>query len=111
MIYELIAIIAPVFVCAALGYGWARLGRPYDTEFVTTLVTNIGAPCLEIHKIAAGRHFLPAFNAGSPNFQIIALGGGKTQIAGGEVQNPIGETQELKHLLGIPDQRLQFLIG
>ena len=53
MIYELIAIIAPVFVCAALGYGWARLERPYDTEFVTTLVTNIGAPCLVFYTLSS----------------------------------------------------------
>src|SRR3546814_2853420 len=42
---QLAAIIAPVFVCAAIGYLWARLRRPFETEFVTALVTNIGTPC------------------------------------------------------------------
>src|SRR5262245_6874196 len=42
----LAAIIAPVLVCCGLGYLWARLGRPFDTQFATALVTNIGTPCL-----------------------------------------------------------------
>lgn len=46
MINELIAVIAPTFICAALGYGWARKGLDYPVEFVTRLVMNIGAPCL-----------------------------------------------------------------
>lgn len=46
MLGQLAAIIAPVFVCAAIGYLWARLRRPFETEFVTALVTNIGTPCL-----------------------------------------------------------------
>jgi predicted permease len=46
MILELFNIIAPVLVCAATGYGWARLGQPFETPFVTSLVTNVGAPCL-----------------------------------------------------------------
>ncbi len=61
MIYELIAIIAPVFVCAAIGYGWARLGRPYDAEFVTTLVTNIGAPCLVFYTLSSVEIDVEAF--------------------------------------------------
>ncbi len=46
MIADLFAIIAPVFLCAALGFVWVKMRRPYDTEFVTTLVTNFGTPCL-----------------------------------------------------------------
>jgi predicted permease len=48
MYLELFNIIAPVVVCAAIGYGWARLGFPFETPFVTTLVTNIATPCLII---------------------------------------------------------------
>jgi predicted permease len=39
-------IVAPIYLIAGLGYGWARLGRGYDTRFITDLVMNIGAPCL-----------------------------------------------------------------
>lgn len=46
MILELFNIVAPVVVCAAIGYSWARLGLPFETPFVTSLVTNIAAPCL-----------------------------------------------------------------
>jgi len=41
-------IIAPVFVVAAIGFGWARAGMPFDTEFTTTLVSNLSFPCLII---------------------------------------------------------------
>ena len=46
MFEQLIAITAPVMICAAIGYTWARLGRPYNTEMVTHLVSSIGVPCL-----------------------------------------------------------------
>ncbi|MAG96338.1 MAG: AEC family transporter [Alphaproteobacteria bacterium] len=46
MIGELFAIVAPVFCGAGIGFIWARLERPYDTEFVTTLTYNVGTPCL-----------------------------------------------------------------
>jgi predicted permease len=46
MFNQLFAIIAPILICAGLGYGWARKGIDYPVEFVTRLVMNIGAPCL-----------------------------------------------------------------
>ena len=46
MLIEIFSIIAPVFVCAILGYTWVRTGHAFETPFVSKLVTNIGAPCL-----------------------------------------------------------------
>jgi len=46
MLSELFAVIAPILICAGLGYGWARKGIDYPVDFVTRLVMNIGAPCL-----------------------------------------------------------------
>lgn len=46
MYSQLIPILAPVFIVALLGYGWARLALPFDREFVTGIVMNIGVPCL-----------------------------------------------------------------
>ncbi len=46
MFAELFSIIAPVFICAGIGFLWARSGQPYDTVLVSSLITNIGAPCL-----------------------------------------------------------------
>ena len=46
MLGELLAIVAPVYICAGLGYGWVKSGRPFDTAMVTDLIVNVGAPCL-----------------------------------------------------------------
>ena len=46
MFEQLVSIIAPVLICAAIGYGWAHKGRPFNTEMVTHLVTAVGVPCL-----------------------------------------------------------------
>ncbi len=43
---QLFGIIAPVFICAGLGYAWIKTDRPFDSAFVTAVVTNVGAPCL-----------------------------------------------------------------
>lgn len=49
---DLFAIIAPVFVCAVIGYGWARRGMPFDNEFTTSLTSNIAIPCLIVGTLA-----------------------------------------------------------
>ena len=51
MYRQLIPIIAPVALCALLGFGWARSKVPFDREFVTRIVMNIGAPCLILDGI------------------------------------------------------------
>jgi len=43
---QLFSIISPVMICAIIGYTWAYLGRPYNTEMVTHLVSTVGVPCL-----------------------------------------------------------------
>lgn len=51
MYQQLIPIIAPVLFCALLGYGWARSGFPFEREFLTRLIMNIGVPCLILNSI------------------------------------------------------------
>ena len=51
LIGQLFTIIAPVLICVAVGYAWARLGRPFDPGFATSLVSSIGAPCLIFHAL------------------------------------------------------------
>lgn len=46
MLYELFTIIAPVFICSALGIVWSRARMPFDNEFVTRLMTEVATPCL-----------------------------------------------------------------
>ena len=44
-IAQLANIVVPVFICVGLGILWARVGTPFDTRLITSLVYNIGAPC------------------------------------------------------------------
>ncbi|MCX7646374.1 MAG: AEC family transporter [Rhodobacteraceae bacterium] len=39
-------IVAPVFLLAAVGYAWVRLGFEYRVEFVTRLAMTLSVPCL-----------------------------------------------------------------
>jgi malate permease and related proteins len=48
---ELVSIIAPVFVCAALGFAWSRSGKPIATTTLSDLVVYVGAPCLIFHTL------------------------------------------------------------
>lgn len=46
MFITIFSVIAPVFLCAALGYLWVKKGIAFDTPFVSKLVLEVGAPCL-----------------------------------------------------------------
>ncbi|MEO9899683.1 AEC family transporter [Nisaea sp.] len=46
MLYQLFTIIVPVFICAGIGYAWARLKLQFDNETITSLVTLVGTPSL-----------------------------------------------------------------
>jgi predicted permease len=52
LIADIVAVIAPVFVIAALGYGWARAKLPFDGSFVTTFMINVATPCLVFSTLA-----------------------------------------------------------
>jgi predicted permease len=52
MFNELFAVIAPILICAGVGYAWARKGVDYPVDFVTRLVMNIGAPCLIVSSFS-----------------------------------------------------------
>ena len=51
MLYQLFTIVVPVFICAAIGFFWAKSGRHYDTEMVTSLVSAIGVPTLVLSTL------------------------------------------------------------
>jgi malate permease and related proteins len=46
LVVEVAQIVAPVFLLAAIGYGWVRRGWSYDVEFVTRLSMTLSIPCL-----------------------------------------------------------------
>ncbi|MDA0260663.1 MAG: AEC family transporter [Proteobacteria bacterium] len=52
MLGNLFAIIAPLFICAGLGYLWAKREWPFDTAMVTPLAMNIAVPCLAFSAIS-----------------------------------------------------------
>ena len=39
-------VVAPVFLLAAIGFVWVRLGLTYEIEFVTRMSMTLGVPCL-----------------------------------------------------------------
>jgi malate permease and related proteins len=52
MIAELAAILLPVFCLAGAGFAWRMLGLPFERDFVTRLVMNLGAPCLIVDSLS-----------------------------------------------------------
>jgi predicted permease len=46
VILTVVEIVAPVFLLAALGFAWVRLGYEYRLDFVTKLAMTLGVPCL-----------------------------------------------------------------
>ncbi len=54
MLGDLFSIIAPVFICAGIGFVWQKQGRAYDTDLITTLITNIGTPGLVFFTLYDG---------------------------------------------------------
>jgi len=73
----LFAIIAPVLISAVIGYGWARAGRPYNTEMVTHLVTSVGVPSLVFTTLVKVDIDLGALGqmAGATFVALVVMGG------------------------------------
>ncbi|MEQ8227150.1 MAG: AEC family transporter [Rhodospirillales bacterium] len=61
MLFQLFSVIAPVLICAVIGFIWCKQGRAFDTALVTTLVTNIGTPCLTFFTLVDTKIEIDAF--------------------------------------------------
>ena len=46
MLAEILSVVAPLFVCAGIGFVWGRLDKPFDAEMMTGLALHLGVPCL-----------------------------------------------------------------
>lgn len=46
MFGDLIAVLAPVFITAGIGFAWIKAGRELDTKPLTPVIVFIGSPCL-----------------------------------------------------------------
>ena len=54
LIFHILNVIAPVLLCALVGFALAKLKVPFDNKVVTVLVSNVGYPTLIISHLAAG---------------------------------------------------------
>ncbi|MFT6915812.1 MAG: putative permease [Motiliproteus sp.] len=52
MFSVIFSILAPVFICVGIGYGWSKSGKAFDTSLVTAIVTYFGTPCLVFYALA-----------------------------------------------------------
>jgi len=43
---EILSVVAPLFICAGIGFVWGRLDKPFDAEMMTGLALHLGVPCL-----------------------------------------------------------------
>lgn len=51
MIADVLSILAPVLIAVAIGVVWARRKARFDVDFVSSLVTLVGAPALVCHTL------------------------------------------------------------
>ncbi len=53
MIFELLSVVAPVFLIALVGLAWARSGAHFDEVSISRLVLNVGIPCLVFRSLTS----------------------------------------------------------
>ena len=53
MYYEILSICAPVLICAFIGYCWGKYSPDFNHQLISSLVFNIGVPCLIVSKLGA----------------------------------------------------------
>lgn len=46
LVLTVLEVVSPVFLLAAIGFVWVRLGFEYRMQFVTRLAMTLGVPCL-----------------------------------------------------------------
>ena len=59
---KLFSVIAPIFLCCAIGFVWKRQERSYDPDLITALSVNIGAPCLAFYTLTSTNLDPESFN-------------------------------------------------
>jgi len=59
LLEALLAVVAPVFLVSAVGFVWGLRKLPFDHEFVTRIVTLIGAPSLVFVTLSKSEFAVP----------------------------------------------------
>lgn len=52
VLLTVLQIVAPVFILAAIGFGWVRVGAEFRLQFVTRLTMNVAVPALIFSALA-----------------------------------------------------------
>jgi malate permease and related proteins len=52
LLAQLSGVLLPVFALVGIGYGWRKLGMPFEREFVTRIVLNVAGPCLIVDTLS-----------------------------------------------------------
>jgi len=55
MTAQLLAIIAPILIASAIGFGWARSGSGFDADFIRRFVFYIGGPALIVSSLTSSQ--------------------------------------------------------
>lgn len=53
MLSQTFSVIAPVFLIAGIGFLWAKRGMPFDNTTISSLVMNVGSPCLVFSSLTS----------------------------------------------------------
>ena len=71
--------------------------------------TDVGAACLEVQEVGAGRNFPVAVRLRQPYFQIVSSGTGEAQVTGAQPYHMVGQAQQLQCMLRVVCQAFQFV--
>jgi malate permease and related proteins len=52
MFYQILNVVAPTFIIVFIGWIWGKADKKYDNYLVTSLIMNIGGPCLVFSTLA-----------------------------------------------------------
>jgi predicted permease len=66
LLSDIAAVLAPSLVITVIGFLWGRSTHAFDQDFVTRLVTNVGAPCLVFSALT---------KTPLPGGEVVAMGG------------------------------------
>jgi len=61
MFGTLLSVLFPLMATIGLGYGWARLGRPFGSTMLGQLALDVGMPCLALSGLASAPIPIAAF--------------------------------------------------
>src|SRR5262245_14470397 len=71
-------------------------------------IANVRTARLKISKITARRNFPISILSGKPDFEIVALGSGKTGIPRGMHHHSLWQSQPFENLFGASCERFEF---